>query len=114
MARKRRATPRRRIRRKRNHSTPIFGVVLLVAVLILIALVIGDHGVYRLIKLRQERSAIQNRITELRARQAELKLEENHLESDIEYIEKLAREKYRMARKGERVFKVVEKPNPGR
>ncbi|NOZ75609.1 MAG: septum formation initiator family protein, partial [FCB group bacterium] len=73
-------------------------------------LVIGDHGIYRLIKIRRERAAVQDRITALRAHQAELKLEANRLETDTEYIEKLAREKYRMARKGERVFKVIEKP----
>ena len=32
--------------------------------------------------------------------------EKNRLENDLEYIEKLAREKYRMALPGEKVFKV--------
>lgn len=107
--RKRKAAPRRTIRRKRKNTTPVWGIVVLIVTLVLIALFIGDHGVYRLIKIRRERAAVQHRITELRARQAELKQEANRLETDTEYIEKLAREKYRMARKGERVFKVIEK-----
>jgi len=31
------------------------------------------------------------------------------LENDLKYIEKLAREKYRMAKPGEKVFKVITK-----
>ena len=37
-------------------------------------------------------------------------IEKTRLESDLQYIEKLAREKYRMAKKGEKVFRVIEKP----
>ena len=34
--------------------------------------------------------------------------EKHRLENDIGYIEKLAREKYRMAKPGEKVFKVID------
>ena len=37
----------------------------------------------------------------------ELVLEKHRLENDLDYIEKLAREKYRMAKPGEKVFKVI-------
>ena len=33
------------------------------------------------------------------------------LQTDYKHIEELAREKYRMSKKGERVFKVIEKEN---
>ena len=35
--------------------------------------------------------------------------EKNRLENDLKYIEKLAREKYKMAKPGEKVFKVIDK-----
>ena len=34
--------------------------------------------------------------------------EKHRLENDMKYIEKLAREKYRMAKPGEKVFKVID------
>ena len=35
--------------------------------------------------------------------------EKTKLQTDYKHIEELAREKYRMAKKGEKVFKVIEK-----
>lgn len=48
-------------------------------------------------------------IDSLRAEQEELIGEEDKLENDLEYIERLARERHRMAKPGEKVFKVMEK-----
>jgi cell division protein FtsB len=38
-----------------------------------------------------------------------LEEEKTKLNNDPKYIEQLARERYRMAKKGEKVFKVIEK-----
>ena len=39
--------------------------------------------------------------------------EKNKIENDLNYIEKIAREKYKMVKPGEKVFKVVpEKTSP--
>ena len=38
-----------------------------------------------------------------------LEEEKTKLSNDSKYIEQLAREKFRMAKKGEKVFKVIEK-----
>ena len=35
--------------------------------------------------------------------------EKNRLENDLDYIEKLARERFKMAKTGEKVFKVIPK-----
>ena len=56
----------------------------------------------------KEKNKIQNHITKFRKEREELVSEEHRLENDIEYIEKLAREKYRMAKPGEKVFKVID------
>ena len=36
------------------------------------------------------------------------KEEKNKIENDLEYIEKIAREKYKMVKPGEKIFKVVD------
>ena len=83
------------------------GVLFLIGVTLLIIFIFGDHGLFQLYKLKQERKEVQEHITQLRENRETLISEKNRLENDLEYIEKLAREKYRMAKPGEKVFKVV-------
>ena len=45
----------------------------------------------------------------LRNQRTILEDEKVRLKTDYKYIEEMAREKYRMAKKGEKVFKVIEK-----
>ena len=86
------------------------GILLLIGVSLLIIFIFGDHGLVQLYKLKRERKDIQKHITALRQSRETLASEKNKLENDLEYIEKLAREKYRMAKKGEQVFKVFYHP----
>ena len=51
---------------------------------------------------------IQNKIVNLRAERETLKTEKNKIENDLKYIEKIAREKYKMVKPGEKIFKVVD------
>ena len=85
------------------------GVLFLFLATLLIIFVFGDHGLLQLYKLKKERSKIQNHISELRKNREGLVKEKARLENDLKYIEKLAREKYRMAKPGEKVFKVMPK-----
>ncbi|MBU0529964.1 septum formation initiator family protein [bacterium] len=80
----------------------LFGVSFLVVIFLF-----GDHGLYQLYKIKTQRAATQKRITELKTDRDLLENEKNRLETDLDYIERLAREKYRMAKKGEKVFKVI-------
>ena len=66
---------------------------------------------YQLYRLRAERSANQALITELRKERGKLEEEKFRLNTDLEYIERIARERYRMVKKGEKVFKVIPKEN---
>ena len=87
----------------------IRGILFLIATILLIVFVFGDHGLLQLYKLKKERTEIQNHILKLRQNKEVLISEKNRLENDLDYIEKLAREKYRMAKPGEQVFKVIPK-----
>ena len=77
--------------------------------ILLITFFFGDHGVYHLYTIKSERSKIQKEIDSLREKKLVLEDEKTKLKTDFKYIEEMAREKYRMAKKGEKVFKVIEK-----
>ena len=102
-------------KRRRNINSNKFQQQLIRAILVvgsLILLIIfffGDHGLYQLYQLRSEKAKIQSTISSLRNKKQLLEQEKNKLSSDPKYIEQLARERYRMAKKGEKVFKVIEK-----
>ena len=76
--------------------------------ILLITFFFGDHGVYHLYTIKSERSKIQKEIDSLREKKLVLEDEKTRLKTDFKYIEEMAREKYRMAKKGEKVFKVIE------
>ena len=104
-------------RRKKKHPDQtlelqkklVRSVLILGAIVLLIVFFFGDHGVYQLYRLREERVEIQQSIVQLREEKIRLESEKTRLQTDYEYIEQLARENYRMAKPGEKVFKVVPK-----
>ena len=77
--------------------------------MLLITFFFGDHGLYHLYTLKSERKKIQAEIDYLRNQRITLEDEKTRLKTDYKYIEEMAREKYRMAKKREKVFKVIEK-----
>ena len=85
------------------------GVLFLIGVTLLIIFIFGDHGLFQLYKLKRERKQVQIHITQLRENREKLIAEKNRLENDLDYIEKLARERFKMAKTGEKVFKVIPK-----
>ena len=87
----------------------IRAILVMGALALLIIFFFGNHGLYQLYGLKKERAKIQTRINELREEKLQLEDEKIKLKTDYQYIEELAREKYRMAKKGEKVFKVIEK-----
>ena len=83
------------------------GALSLIGVLMVLVFIFGDHGLLQLYKLK-EKNKIQDHISNFREEKEKLVSEKHRLENDIDYIEKLAREKYRMAKPGEKVFKVID------
>ena len=69
-------------------------------------LLFSDRGLINLWSLKKEKLEIQNEINSLRNQIAMLEKEEEKLKFDENYIEKIAREKFKMVKPGERVFKV--------
>jgi cell division protein FtsB len=92
-----------------RHLYWILGVLSLITVFI-IFFVIGDYGLYQIYLLNKQKSQIQSHIEQLKTERDSLVAEIPRLENDLDYIEKLARERYRMAKKGEKVFRVIERP----
>ncbi len=81
--------------------------------IIIVALIFGfilfnKHGLWRLASLRREQVRLSEQIVELQARADSLRTDVNSLETDMAYIEQLAREKYRMVKRGEKVFRVIQ------
>ena len=87
----------------------IRGILTIGALTLLIIFLFGNHGLYQLYILKKERNSIQEKINLLREKKIALEDEKTKLQTDDKYIEEIAREKYRMRKKGERVFKVIEK-----
>ena len=84
------------------------GMVFLIFFSLTIVFIFGDHGVLKLYKIKNERKAIQKKIAELREEKEKLKSEKSRIENDLDYIEKIAREKYKMVKPGEKIFKVMD------
>ena len=87
------------------------GIILFGVSFLLIVFLFGDHGLYQLYKIKSQRKVIQKRIEELKTEIVLLGNEKKRLQTDLNYIERLAREKYRMAKAGEKVFKVIPREN---
>ena len=61
-------------------------VFIIGAAILLIIFFFGDHGVYQLYNLRQEKAEIQRSIAELRNEKQSLEFEKTRLETDYDYI----------------------------
>jgi cell division protein FtsB len=94
-----------------KHLYWVLGSILLVS-LFIIFFVLGDYGLYHIYELKQEKKALEAQMVQLRIEYDSLKAEKQRLEVDLDYIEQIAREKYRMAKEGEKVFRIIEKEAP--
>ena len=71
-------------------------------------LLFSDRGLINLWSLKKEKLEIQNEINDLRNQIVLHEKEEEKLKFDEKYIEKIAREKFKMVKPGERVFKITD------
>ena len=87
----------------------IRGLLAIIGITLIIIFIFGNHGVIELYQLSKKRQQIQEEIILLRQQKIDLEKEKSLLKNDRKHIEKLAREKYRMAKPNERIFKVIDK-----
>jgi len=91
---------------KKNFSPITSGLLIVVLIGCVSLLFFSDRGLISLWELKKEKADIQQEINSLRKEIASLKRESEKLEFDQGYIEKIAREKLKMAEPGEKVFKI--------
>ncbi len=84
------------------------GIVFLMFFSFAIVFIFGDHGLLKLYNIKNERKIIQKKIVQLREEKEILKNEKSKIENDLDYIEKIAREKYKMVKPGEKIFIVID------
>ena len=73
----------------------------------------GSYGLIQLLRLQQRQAALDREVMRLQVQQDSLRREILLLQTDTTYIEKVARERYKMGKPGEKVYTIVkqEKPN---
>ena len=71
-------------------------------------IITNDFGLIKLIELKREQTQLEKEIHQLTRQQINLKNDISNLKTDTEHIEKIAREKFMMAKPGEKVFRVIQ------
>jgi cell division protein FtsB len=84
-------------------------IVIVVSIFAYLFFFTGSHNLIQLFKSNQEKKELIRKINEETRRKSHLDSIKYKLENDPEYIEKIAREKYNMKKKGEKIYKVIEK-----
>ncbi|MAJ45113.1 MAG: hypothetical protein CMF96_10280 [Candidatus Marinimicrobia bacterium] len=75
-------------------------------IFLIIHLIFNDLGVIKMIELEDKKKQLQSEIKYLKVKIDKKNQEIYALENDYTYIEKIAREKYKMVKKGEKVYRV--------
>ena len=87
---------------------PHFYIISL-TILISVALVVfNDFGLLKLFQLQRQYRELESSLASLLLQQERLRIDINKLQTDNEYIKKIAREKFMMVLPGEKVYRVEE------
>jgi len=68
----------------------------------------GDYGFFRLLSLKAQKENTILETKRLQAQNMDLQIEKEKLRDDFSYIEKVARERYGMAKKDEVIYKFIQ------
>ena len=79
-----------------------------IAIILLFFLLTGNDGLINMYRFHLATRNMSKEITKRNATIDSLKITIKKLEKDTAYIEKIAREKFGMAKKGEKVYKFIE------
>jgi len=72
------------------------------------ALLFNDFGLLKLINLKNKHAQLAVSLEQLLQQQTNLKEEIEKVQTDKEYVEKIAREKFMFVRPGEKVYRIQE------
>jgi cell division protein FtsB len=90
----------------RKHKGTVATCVM-VLILFVIAAVYGDHGLVDLLRMQHEQHELEHTAFDLQQQNERLRERVRRLQSDHHYIEKLARERLGLVRKGEIMYRVT-------
>ena len=96
----------RQRRKKTNNKGKIYTLLTLFSVGFFL-IVFNESGLRKLITLKREQVKLEKAIGNLQRHQIKLNNEIHELKTNTLLVEKIAREKFMMAKPGEKVFKVV-------
>jgi|WetSurMetagenome_2_1015567.scaffolds.fasta_scaffold405360_2 cell division protein FtsB len=82
---------------------------LIVGVPLSLFLLFGGHGIVQRVRLQNQKKELEAKLLQAAQETKQLQAESKALDGDKRAIEKVAREKYGMAREGETVYKVKKK-----
>jgi cell division protein FtsB len=83
-------------------------LITLIVVVIIIFFVSGSRGTYQLLHFVHQKRQLEQEINKLEVEKQELEKLRDKAANDPNYIEKIAREKYKFKKKDEKVYQVVE------
>ena len=83
-------------------------VLITITTVFIMVLVLNDFGLITYFKLKNKHKTLDEELQRLLVQQNDLRLEINKIQTDQDYIEKIAREKFMMVKPGERVYRVKE------
>ena len=95
--------------KQKNKS--LFYFIVLITTISFVVLIVNDFGLFKLFKLKQQCSDLEKSLNVLLLQQEKLRLDINRLQTDRQYIEKIAREQFMMVLPGEKVYRVEESKN---
>jgi cell division protein FtsB len=97
-------------RRKTPKQGNKYKFYLLISIFTIVSfyIITNDFGLKRLIELKREQAGLEREIYQLTKQQINLNNDISNLKTNIKHIEQIAREKFMMAKPGEKVFKVVQ------
>ncbi len=95
--------------RKTHSKSNLKWFLLLSFTIIILVFFPGSHGTLQLIKLKIKEHKLLKQKKELQEQNLSLKNQRDSLSTDSKAIEKIAREKYNMVKKGEDIYQIVPK-----
>ena len=96
----------------RKKKKTIFYKRILISMFFLLGIILfvfNDMGLIKYFQLKKQNQKLIEDINIVRNERKKLSKKIGKLENDLEYIEKIAREEFRMAKEGEKVFRVIHK-----